>query len=691
MTSSAIQEEEHLHALRLGLVLGVAVGCLDGVRALLYPNGAPTRELLTLLWSMTSYGLVMGGLLLGLQRLFRRKGASSTPAALSGIMRLLLLSGGMSLGLAGMAFGLHALLSVQETSAKLHQSVLLLALLTGVSLVGLLLSPEAGVRLQVRGALTFLLLGSLSAAGGLFIRPDLRQAIERHASQGVLEPAATGAQGRPNIVLIVLDTVRADHLSLYGYARDTTPFLKKLATRGLVYEQAISPAPWTVPSHASLFTGMPPSIHRADNAHRWLDDDWVTLAEALQGQGYRTVALSSNSWVGPTFNLHQGFQTLYEVYRLPSMQAEDPLQRLMMGGPLVRLLGPPPRADKGGALLNTLAQSWLEQAQAERSLREQPYFMFINLVEPHLPYDAPEPYRSRYLNKPLSPVLKGMFSSSWMQTFRLVGMQGALDAQELPQLAALYDGGLAYTDALLQQLFEGLEARGGLENTLVVITSDHGENLGEHEGLLDHVFSVHQSVLHVPLLVVHPDFAPGKRYAGLVSTSSIFPTLLEYAGVNLPPAPVAYLSTLPRSLDAPPLDHVVSEYDLPLYELSLLSTEVPGFDVAPLSRALTAIQDGRYKWVESQPGAPQLFDLQADPQERLPQPPQREEGSALAQALAQWRQQGGLEATSERADIPDGQVPDGRATHTRAPAAGPAPVPLDEDTRASLRALGYVQ
>lgn len=616
----------------------------------------------------------MGLLLLVLQWTFLRGQPALSRHALKGMVQLLLLSLGASVGLAGLGFGLHTGLCLQKTPFELHQKGLLLGLLLGVGGVAFLLAPGSPRRRQVAGCLSLLVGGLLACMVGLRVRSDLRDAIVQQL-QTTVPPSQSLAQGRPNILLLVLDTVRADHLSLYGYRRDTTPYLQQLAAKGLVYEQAISPAPWTVPSHASLFTGMPPSIHRADNAHRWLEDRWTTLAEALREAGYRTVALSSNSWVGPTFNLHQGFETLYEVYRLPSMEAEDPLQRLMMGGPLVRLLGPPKPSDKGGQLLTTLAETWLEQAQAAQSRSTQPYFMFVNLVEPHLPYDAPEPYRSRYLEKPLSSVLQGMFSSSWMQTFRLVGMQGALDAQELPQLEALYDGGLAYTDALVKQLLEGLEAQGGLKNTLVVITSDHGENLGEHDGLLDHVFSVHQSVLHVPLVMVHPAFEAGKRYPGLVSTVSLFPTLLEMAGVSLPSAPVPYPPSLPRDLAGPPQAYVVSEYDLPLYELSLLSTEVPGFDVAPLSRSLTAIQDGQHKWVEAEPGGGQLYDLRSDPLEKVPQPSEQPAGQQLSAQLERWRQDF---RPAQPAAAPD-------ATSQQ------APVPLDDDTRASLRALGYIQ
>jgi arylsulfatase A-like enzyme len=481
--------------------------------------------------------------------------------------------------------------------------------------------------------------------------------------------AGGGAVARPNILFIVLDTVRADHLSLYGYPRETTPFLSEFAREATVYERAIAAAPWTLPSHATMFTGQLPSVHRATTEHRLLRPEFVTIAEILRNCGYATAGFSSNSVVGAIHNLNQGFDDFYEVWKTMH-PAYGPIQRLVSYRQLADVFrGEAKWRDKGARETRRLVTHWLEEK--EQDAPDKPFFIFINYLESHLPYDPPEAQRRKFLDEPLLPPVAELCSEHWMnQAFRLMGLEGALTTDGYRQLAALYDAEIAYLDGCLRDLFADLRAAGELENTCVIIASDHGENIGEHGGLLDHCLSVHQTLLHVPLLVRFPPlFASGLRYPDLVTTTSIFPTILEVAGAAADPAWPPAVGSLPTRSDDPPTRFVVSEYALPVWELSLLASEVNGVDIRPYAVRQECVQNDAWKLVRPSEGPPRLYDLTRDPGETNPlDPGASPAGPELQAYLDRWL------AAIEPIDLPPPHVA----------------LPMDEETRKSLRSLGYV-
>jgi arylsulfatase A-like enzyme len=508
-----------------------------------------------------------------------------------------------------------------------------------------------------RGAAALVALAAACAiASGVAAR--LRDREPSGGASASAARAATPAASVPNVLLVVLDTVRADRLSLYGHAAPTSPALAAFARDALVFERAISAAPWTVPSHATLFTGLAPATHGATGEQRVLRADLDTLAERLRERGFETAAISCNPNVSRALGFAQGFDEFHEPFREAS--GERALDRTLVGRAL-RMA----RADKGAARAVALASAWLD---ARRARDARPFFLFVNLLEAHLPYDPPRAERERFLAAPLRPRVRELTGRTWSgAAYRRIGLRD-LAAEDLAQLAALYDAEIAYQDAQLGALLASLRRTGQLDATLVVVVSDHGENLGEH-GLVDHVFSIHQTLLHVPLLVRLPGrFAGGVRYPQPVATGSLFATILAETGAP-PPSGTAAYPALPRTPRERAPSFVASEYELPVPDLASLAREVPGIDLRRFAVRSRAVLRDRWKLVSRLPGEVALFDLASDPLEERPLDPRaRAEGRSLEQALAAWHASLPVRAARDEA-IP-----------------GP-----DAVTRASLRALGYAE
>ncbi|MBN2289128.1 MAG: sulfatase-like hydrolase/transferase [Candidatus Glassbacteria bacterium] len=312
-------------------------------------------------------------------------------------------------------------------------------------------------------------------------------------------PPAGG--GLPNILLIVMDAARADHLSCYGYHRQTTPNLDRVAAGGLRFTRAVSSTSWTLPSHASLFTGLLPNEHGAHHQHMWLADHIPTLAELLKARGYRTAAFSDNPFVDSAQNLDRGFD-IFEAVWADSAVAE-------------------PHKHHSSAYTNRLVREFTSEHKQEQA----PFFVFINYMEPHAPYDPPEPYRSRYLD-PGEEVPELADSANWNQ--KLV-QEGTLElaGSDFDALRDVYDGALSYLDSLIGELLGSLEESGLYDNTLVIIISDHGELFGEW-GHLGHDKMLYRPLVQILIILRHPGLIrkPGVR-GEQVAIADIFHTLVD--------------------------------------------------------------------------------------------------------------------------------------------------------------------
>jgi arylsulfatase A-like enzyme len=308
-------------------------------------------------------------------------------------------------------------------------------------------------------------------------------------------------------LLVVIDTLRADAVSAYGVVGDTTPAFDTLAAEGLLYGHAFAPSPWTLPSHASLFSGLRVDRHGVGFGGRMsLPSELTTIAERLRDAGYATAGYSENPLVSAPFGMDQGFE------QFAAVSTDEILKR---------------SGKSGGVQFDIVAEITAFATQRDRS---RPYFLFANLLDAHAPYQA------REINRFLPPSVSA--GTVWppsrlKQTADLICDRLPSPA-EVEILHGLYLGGVAEADAKLGKIVEiARESRlaGGL---IVVATSDHGEQFGEHR-LLDHEFSVRAPVLNIPL-AVHglPDTKPG-RIDAPVELADVAASVLHWAGIGIPP------------------------------------------------------------------------------------------------------------------------------------------------------------
>lgn len=311
---------------------------------------------------------------------------------------------------------------------------------------------------------------------------------------------------RPNIVLITLDTTRADHLGSYGYRRDTSPRLDAFARESTVYERASAVTSWTLPSHASLFTGKFPTSHGArydaegtfdlskaigDKFEgfraRGIDERERTLATLLAEAGYRTGAAVAGPWLLKVFGLGQGFWS-YDDSGIDHINGR--------------------RADS----ITDAGLAFLDAADGEAS--DAPFLLFLNYFDPHSPYVPPgEEFARRFAPGPLTRA-----------------------NVEKPEFQiALYDAEIAYMDQEIGRLFDGLKARGLYDDAWIIVTADHGELLFEVDGVSGHGIRLSEPEIHIPLIVKAPGGAPGGRERRRVSQVDVLPTILDRLGIDTPP------------------------------------------------------------------------------------------------------------------------------------------------------------
>jgi len=302
-----------------------------------------------------------------------------------------------------------------------------------------------------------------------------------------------------SIIVITVDTLRRDHLSLYGYERATSPNLRALAAESIVFERAVSTSPWTKPSTASLFTGLHPSEHGA-HGERKVRADVPLLAGVLASIGYQTAAFSANPYASGIYGLDRGF-ALFDFQGGEAARDYVDIRALI---------------DR--------ARFWLDAREPG------PFFLYLHVMNVHGPYRAPPEYRERFLDGPVEafPFQNPLWKAIAQE--RRFERRAEVKTEHLRDLSARYDGAVAYTDTVLGALVEDLRTRGVLDQSVLLITADHGEELFDH-GSFGHRRSLHRELLDVPLMLR----LPGGRGGGLrisepVSLIDVPATLLEFAG-----------------------------------------------------------------------------------------------------------------------------------------------------------------
>jgi arylsulfatase A-like enzyme len=441
-------------------------------------------------------------------------------------------------------------------------------------------------------------------------------ALALFISQASLAQAVTAEAmpKRPNVLWIVWDTVRADRTSLYGHSTATTPKLEEWAKGARVFDNVVSTASTTTPSHAGMFTGLLPTQHDANNAHPWLEDSHVTLAELLKRAGYSTYLWAANPHISKEENFQQGFD--HEAHPWDPKYRERAIEivRAKMEGDLTSEIGSEKRSGElgpwaikaAGELAELDLLQWLEERESGT-----PYFAFVNYMEAHRPFIPNREARKRAMPPEMverSYRVDRSWIPMWTYTFGL----SEYSESELEVMARTYDATLIELDDLFAHLLASLEARGQLENTAIILTADHGEHLGEQH-MLDHQYSLYASVINVPLVIRYPARIEPGRDARPVMNFDVFPTVLDLAALE----PPADLVTRSRTLLDPAAERVrVAEYPAVFTKPQrAVQGKNPSWDPAPFARRLRAFHEHAYKLIWGEDGRHELYDVVSDPLE----------------------------------------------------------------------------
>jgi len=402
-----------------------------------------------------------------------------------------------------------------------------------------------------------------------------------------------------------MDCVRADHLSCYGYHRATTPNIDRIAEQGVRFTTAISPAAWTVPATASILTSTYPPTHGAVNGHAYLDNQLCTLPEVLSSLGYRTIGFGNNGWVSHSAGMSRGFDIFKENFRWPKKKFAHLAMRLFCKAFLLTR----GIKFKGAYDTNRAVQSWLKHHRDDST----PFFLFIHYNEAHAPYRPPASHAKRFLN-----------NVSWTEACKVNQDHTAYHSGYIPMgsrefeiLRALYDGEIAYLDAQIQTVFQILTELDIIDETILIITADHGDNQGEHN-LMDHKYCLYDTLIHVPLIIRYPPLLP----AGLVinqpvQTVDIFPTIMDILNVERTDLTRQFQghSLLPEKLTHRPVQFAVAERRNHSSHLRKTFAKYPDFDYTIYERDHRAIRTITHKYIWASDGRDELYEIAVDPDE----------------------------------------------------------------------------
>lgn len=425
----------------------------------------------------------------------------------------------------------------------------------------------------------------------------------------------------PNILVVILDAVRASSLSCYGAPQKTTPFIDTFATTSTLFENAYVTAPWTLPSHASILTGLYPSEHGAHAKHPFLNEELPSLPEILRNAGYKTSLCTYVPFLTRQFGMARGFTNVYQPYqmlsdapKLRTLLEENKWTRRLtnLGDRAWRWLASK-RGDFGARPITKNAIRWISKHPPDTR-----WFMMINYFDAHLPYWPPRKFRDAFLSPPLSTAaLKQVNQNPWAY----YSGRAPMDARDFQILESLYHASILYLDHWLERLIGFLQETGRIDNTMVIITSDHGENITE-KPVFGHNLYLNEQLLRVPMIIHYPQgFPPGHRISSRVQSLDLFYTILE----------AAEFSDLQRSTHAVrniSLKEIVEgdDIEMPIFAQYHGMRETPddqhhklkypGVDFQQFDQpAYVAIQ-GDYKLIHLPGAGGELYNLSLDPEEK---------------------------------------------------------------------------
>jgi arylsulfatase A-like enzyme len=479
----------------------------------------------------------------------------------------------------------------QPARAPASTKTLLLLLLVGLSVGGAALASRLRrgktPALSRQAAIALAVLGAFVAIGWDRGRDVVAAPVEK---------ASQLDRTKPNILLITMDTVRADHLSLYGYERDTTPMLRELARSATLYTRAVAVSDYTLPTHGSIFTGMYPEWHGAHvGGADAIGASCQTLAEVLRSKGYWTAqAVANYLYLGAWTGLTRGFEFAKLTRPVP---LEKPFQRIYLRHLAKAALGLV--VDTGEFDARTVRASdivrragrIIESAQANNA----PFFLFLNFMDAHSPLVPESPFDARFPGKD-PELVSYSFGSGSRDLYKL-----PFTTTERSHITSQYDGGIAAEDAAIAALIRRLRELGLYDNTLIIVTSDHGEAIGDHDLSGHKIGFVYQELVGVPLLIKFPGQTEARRSDGLISQVDLMPTILAAVGI---PAPTGIQGK--------------SRFDAEGEEV-LYSSALSDYQNAKDRRfhgARRAIFAGSLKLITWTAGPPELYNLATDPKEQ---------------------------------------------------------------------------
>ncbi len=397
-------------------------------------------------------------------------------------------------------------------------------------------------------------------------------------------PRRRASPDSPNVLVLCVDALRADHLGCYGYERETSPNLDAFSRDALLFEQAMSSCSWTLPATASLLTGLHPNTHGVlGNTRNYLVDGITTLPEYLAWRGVTTAAFSANHLVCQAINFDQGFERFVEKF-----ESAEGVNRDLFG--------------------------WLESAGPFQ------FFGYVHYMEPHSPYSAPGKHRQHF-----DPdyVEERDFSGALPEKWRRGQVDEPFTPEESEHLVSLYDSEIRYWDLRFGHLLDVLEELSIMDRTLIIITADHGEEFFDHSGL-GHGVTLYNECIQVPLIIRDPRMKKGVRVSETVSTTSIFNSVTDILGFEKPGFTQVDSLYPIRGLSSR-FDEVFSSTESSIQNVQTRLASV-------IRGPLKLIKD-----IQRQGGSAELYDLKEDPLERSDLTEERKEGAArLEKSVLAW-------------------------------------------------------
>ena len=422
-------------------------------------------------------------------------------------------------------------------------------------------------------------------------------AIDLYMLSNIPSSADRGTGDKPNIILITLDSVRADHLSMYGYESQTSPNLDKLSEDSVVFKNAISPAIWTILVHGGIFTGDYISSFDPEHSNSGLEQEDKTFVEFLRNNGYNTAGFVSSAWIKSKYGFSQGFNIYKD--RMDFLEHELTYDKFSMKGaiftfvPKVRELMDIDTFRSPGEI-NQEALKWLEKN------KDSSFFLFLHYIGPHVPYSPSQEFREKFTGdvRSYEELEEAYKKSTGLKRY------GNVSEDVVDALIRLYDAEIAELDYNVNIFLEGVKELGLKDNTIIVITSDSGEEFYDH-GYFKHSRTLYQEIVHVPLLIYYPGKLEPKTVEEPVSTIDIFPTVFDILEIGIPQE-IDGVSLLPLIKNG--------SYDREFVKSELFG--LPGHE----TKRQTAIFHNEWKLLEVEPEVETipsgLYNLRADPMEK---------------------------------------------------------------------------